>query len=75
MEFGKVQQKPVREFLRSPELLLTAMREPKDGVCSTYELMLIRTYLDSLKAAVVQTESAALVDMAAQQLRAYGHTD
>jgi hypothetical protein len=50
MQFGTVPHKLVREFLRSAELLLAALREPEDGVCSTYELMLIRTYLDRLKA-------------------------
>jgi hypothetical protein len=60
MEFGKVDHKSVREFLRSAELLLGELRDPKDGVCSAYELMLIRTYLESLKAAVAQTESSTM---------------
>jgi hypothetical protein len=61
MEYGQIKTKEVREFLRASDLLLGLMRNANDGYCTDYEVLLIKTYLESLKSTILKMESAEIL--------------
>jgi hypothetical protein len=61
MEYGQIKTKEVREFLRASDLLLGLMRNANDGYCTDYEVLLIKTYLESLKSTILKMESAEVI--------------
>ena len=72
MEYGQVKNKETREFLRSSELLLDFLRQANDGKLARYELLLVQSYLASIRAAVVQIENSALLHRIDEERRRTG---
>jgi hypothetical protein len=59
LDFGQHIQKAVREFLRAADVILSLMmRQAEDGGCSPHELRMILGYVASLKAHILQVETA-----------------
>lgn len=57
MEFASIKTKEIREFLRASEILLSLLRKAEQGEVPKHELLMIQTYIASLKAHLLQLEN------------------
>jgi inorganic pyrophosphatase/exopolyphosphatase len=70
MEFASVKTKEIRDFLRATEMLLSLLRRAEDGQVSKHELLMIQTYIASLKAHLLEVENSELVQRAKTSISA-----
>jgi hypothetical protein len=61
MEFASVKTKEIRDFLRATEMLLSLLRRAEEGQLPKHELLMIQTYIASLKAHLLEVENSELV--------------
>jgi hypothetical protein len=64
MEFSSVKTKEIRDFLRATEMLLSLLRRAEDGQVPKHELLMIQSYIASLKAHLLEVEDSELVQRA-----------
>ena len=69
MDYGQVQNKEVREYLRASEFLLHFLRQASVSQCNSFELLLIKTYSERLKSATLRVENTSVRSEIKEALR------
>ena len=60
MEYGHINNKEVREYLRAAELLLHFLRQTSVSQSNSYELLLIKAYSEQIKSATLHVENTSI---------------
>jgi hypothetical protein len=68
MQYGHIEDKQLREYLRASETLLTRLQNQDVCNLSSYELLIMKVHNERMRSAIVQIENTKLLRSAHETL-------